>query len=64
MSEVNFKELNILVLSLNEISDINVLEKVHFKELNLLELVGNNINKEENYQLITNLKSKIKKFSV
>ena len=59
LEKVNFKRLNKLDLSYNEISDINILEKVNFKELNKLDLVNNNISKNENYSLINNLKSKI-----
>ena len=44
LKNVNFKELQKLDLSYNEISDIKVLEKVNFKELKELYLEYNNIS--------------------
>ena len=41
--KIKFKELNILTLSWNVISNINLLEKANFKELGVLDLNGNNI---------------------
>ena len=40
----NFKNLEILDLRENKISDIKILEKVNFKELKLLDLSGNQIS--------------------
>ena len=59
--EVNFPKLKKLNLCYNNISNINVLERVNFKELKDLNLSYNNINKNENYSIINNLKSKIRK---
>ena len=42
--KIKFKELIILDLSVNEISDINILEKVDFKELKELNLSENEIS--------------------
>ena len=44
LAKINFKELNKLDLSGNEISDINILEKVNFKDLKKLNLYYNNIS--------------------
>ena len=51
-------------LSWNKISNINIFKKVDFKELNDLCLGDNEINEKENYLIINNLKSKIKKFII
>ena len=64
MEKVDFKNLNKLDLSWNKISNINIFKKVDFKELNDLCLGDNEINEKENYLIITNLKSKIKKFII
>ncbi len=58
LKNLNFKELEILNLSFNQISDIKVLEKVNFKELKELDLRYNNI--DNNSTIIKYLKSKIK----
>ena len=42
--KIKFKELKVLNLSNNKISDINILEKVNFKELKELYLNGNEIS--------------------
>ena len=57
LKNVNFKELQKLDLSNNEISDIKVLENVNFKELQTLYLDGNPINYDSTF--VENLKSKI-----
>ena len=44
LKNINFKELQKLDLSDNEISDIKVLENVNFKELQTLQLSDNNIS--------------------
>ena len=41
---MKFEKLEILNLGGNEISDINILEKVKFKELKELDLYSNNIS--------------------
>ena len=57
--KIKFKELKVLNLSVNEISDINILEKVNFKELNYLDLSYNEINEGENNSILISLQSKI-----
>ena len=54
LEKVNFKELEELYLSENEISDINILEKVNFKELKELDLSKNKINVNENNSILIN----------
>ena len=43
--KIKFKELNILDLCLNKISDINILEKVNFEKLETINLDKNEIRK-------------------
>ena len=54
---MNFKELKVLNLSENNISDIKVLEKVKFNKLEKLDLGGNKISDTSN---ISKLKIKFK----
>ena len=44
MEKVHFKELKVLLLGINKISDINVLERVKFKKLKKLDLSNNLIS--------------------
>ena len=46
LKNIDFKELKVLVLNNNNISDIKVLEKVKFEKLEKLNLEKNNISKE------------------
>ena len=62
LKKVNFKELQILDLSHNKISDIKVLENVNFKQLQTLNLRYNKIDKSKNDLIIPRLKLKIKNF--
>ena len=64
LSKIEFKELKKLNLSLNNKSDIKVLEKVKFNKLEILDLGYNQISKKENNSIISKLKTKIKKFCV
>jgi len=43
LEKVKFEKLEVLSLTENKISDINILEKVNFKELKKLFLDKNNI---------------------
>ena len=56
---MKFKELKVLKLSENTISDISVLEKVRFEKLEKLDLRRNNIVKNKFSSVIQNLKFKI-----
>ena len=60
--KIEFKELNKLDLSRNEISDISILEKVNFKELKELYLRYNKINKSLYNSTISILKSELNLF--
>ena len=64
LNKIKFKELNVLNLNTNKISDISILVKVNFKKLNGLYLSNNKINKQENSSLIKYLESKINKISI
>ena len=44
LTKINFNNLEILNLSKNKISDINILEKVNFKKIKGLHLFYNNIS--------------------
>ena len=44
LCQIEFKELKELNLTVNQISDINIFERVNFKELNKLDLRGNKIS--------------------
>ena len=60
LEKVNFKELKELYLDWNKISDIKILVKIKFDKLKILDLSVNPISKQENEQIISNLKSKLK----
>ena len=60
LEKVNFKELKMVNLSFNLISDIKVIVK--FEKLTFLDISFNEINKEENASIINNLKMTIKHF--
>ena len=59
---MDFKELKILNLDHNIISDISILEKVNFKELKELYLRYNKINKSLYNSTISILKSELNLF--
>ena len=62
--QIEFKELNKIILSGNELSDINIFEKINFEKLNELNLSNNEIKIEDNNSLINILKSKIKDIKI
>ena len=55
---MNFKELKILKLNDNNISNIKILEKVRFPNLVILNLYGNKIDKKKFISIITILKNR------
>ena len=59
LEKVNFRELEVLDLVNNKISNVNAIENANFKRLNYLDISYNSINLVENSPILNILKSKI-----